>query len=56
MKRSGEAVWNRVQKVNSELFTLTYGALVLQVNHSSSFVHFYFMFFSITIIKVNKRL
>ena len=31
MKRTGDAAWNRVPKVNAELFTLTYGALVLQV-------------------------
>ena len=33
MKRTGDAAWNRVPKVNAELFTLTYGAFVLQVNN-----------------------
>ena len=30
-KRVGEAVFSKVEKVNSELFSLTYGAMVTQL-------------------------
>lgn len=30
-QRLGETIWNRMPKVNAELFTLTYGALISQV-------------------------
>jgi len=30
---AGQAAWNATEKVNSELFTLTYGAIVRQVLH-----------------------
>lgn len=30
-QRLGDSVWGRMPKVNAELFTLTYGALVAQV-------------------------
>eukprot|EP01038_Epipyxis_sp_PR26KG_P006308 gene6308-8687_t len=29
--RIGDAVWNRMSRVNAELFTLTYGSLVMQL-------------------------
>jgi hypothetical protein len=31
-QRLGETVWSRMPRVNSEIFTLTYGALVMQVS------------------------
>ena len=31
LKRSGELAYAKVEKVNSELFSLTYGAVVMQV-------------------------
>jgi hypothetical protein len=29
--QKGESVWSRMPKINSELFTLTYGAMVMQL-------------------------
>jgi len=31
MEKKGEAIWNRMPKINAELFTLTYGSLVMQL-------------------------
>jgi hypothetical protein len=30
-QRVGEALWSKMPKVNAELFTLTYGAMVMQL-------------------------
>jgi len=30
-QRLGDSVWSRMPKINAEIFTLTYGALVMQV-------------------------
>lgn len=30
-QRSGDVAWSKMHKMNAELFTLTYGALVTQV-------------------------
>ena len=29
--RQGESIWSKMPKINAELFTLTYGALVMQL-------------------------
>lgn len=36
-QRLGDSVWSRMPRVNAEIFTLTYGALVMQVRRH---VHF----------------
>jgi UTP-glucose-1-phosphate uridylyltransferase len=30
-QRLGEAVWSKMPKINAEVFTLTYGSLVMQL-------------------------
>lgn len=38
----GEATWAKMPKINSELFSLTYGAMISQVSQYFSYSHHYY--------------